>query len=79
MSTPFWKDPVFTVGQEVVCNYADGYHFLKAGNRYKVLDYAPRRVDPTFTWPALVTVSADDGRPNVCHASRFGVLPEGAT
>lgn len=63
-------DPVFEVGDTVVCHADYGYPFT-IGKQYTVLRYEPRYPDLNFTWPAYVHVIGDDGKKTVCHARRF--------
>ena len=65
-------DPVFNVGDEVVCIIPYGYN-LSLNGQYEVLKYVPKDSVPNigFTWPAYVTVQDDSGKKAVCHADRF--------
>ena len=66
----FEPDPVFEVGNIVVCVAPYGYAFTR-DKQYTVLKYEPRYPDTNFTWPAYVTVTGDDGKEAICHARRF--------
>ena len=73
------SEVTFTVGQRVIANpNAQNYgHQLTAGKEYIVTDFQPSVVDPTFTWPAYVTVIGDFGTPVQSHTYRFRPI-EGA-
>ena len=71
MSNPvFEADPVFEVGDVVVCVAPYRYAFT-LGKQYTVLKYEPQYPDTNYTWPAYVTVTGDNGKEAVCHARRF--------
>ena len=71
MSNPvFEPDPVFEVGDVVVCVSANGYT-LPRGKQYVVVKYEAEYPDSAFTWPAYVTIQSDQGRLFICHAYRF--------
>lgn len=69
-----WKDPVFDVGQVVICRIAGGYAFTE-GKEYTVTIYEPRFHDTEcaagFTWPAYIHLLDDNGKETCCHAFRF--------
>lgn len=58
------------VGDIVVCRGSRGYAFT-TGKQYTVLLYEPEAHDPTYTWPAYVSVLDDHGDTVFCHADRF--------
>lgn len=66
-------DPVFEVGQRVVCKGTCYDYNIREGKEYTVLEYEPRShdSDARFTWPAYVHFEDDKGRRRVAHASRF--------
>lgn len=70
------KKPEFEIGQVVVAMHSHG-HQITEGKQYKVTHYQPEVYDPTFTWPAYVTVIGDFGRRVQCHTYRFRALQEG--
>lgn len=67
------KDPVFTVGQQVVARFISGYaNHLTEGKVYTVTAYdPPTPVENGFTFPACVTVIGDWGKPVKSHTYRF--------
>lgn len=66
---PF-ADPVFEVGNVVVCRNPRGY-LLTEGRQYVVEEYTPTDPAFTYTWPAYVVVKDDRGKGAYCHADRF--------
>lgn len=66
---PF-ADPVFEVGDIVVCRNARSYLFTE-GRHYVVEEYTPTDPAPGYTRPAYVAVKDDSGRSVHCHADRF--------
>lgn len=70
------KDQVFVVDQVVVATGSYNW-LLTEGKQYKVVKYEPECRDPTFTWPAYVTVIGDSGKPVTGHTHRFRPLKEG--
>lgn len=67
------EESVFSVGQVVVATGSYCWH-LTEGKKYTVVDYQPRQVGPTFTWPAYVTVIGDSGKKVTGHTHRFRPL-----
>ena len=67
------KDPVFTVGQQVVARFIGGYaNHLTEGKVYTVTVYdPPTPTEVGFTFPAYVTVIGDWGKPVQSHTYRF--------
>ncbi len=63
-------DQKFEVGQKVIATGSYGW-LLTQGKEYEVIKYEPEVRDPTFTWPAYVTVIGDSGKPVSGHAHRF--------
>ena len=49
---------------------------LTEGKKYTVTVYQPEVRDPTFTWPAYVTVIGDSGKPVTGHTHRFRAVQE---
>ena len=60
-----WSDPVFNVGDEVICLSPSGYD-LTLGKSYTVL-----KPSSGFTWPAYVEVMDDGGKHVVSRANMF--------
>ena len=69
------KNPVFEVGQLVVATGSYNW-LLTEGKQYVVIKYEPEQYDPTFTWPAYVTVIGDSGKPVTGHTHRFRALKD---
>jgi hypothetical protein len=61
---------MFTAGQRVkaVSDYA---YQVTEGKEYTVVEFIPKQVTPTFTWPEYVTVISDNGKEVTGHAHRF--------
>lgn len=63
---------MFAVGDKVIAVSNGSYNWLLTeGKEYTVVKYEPPHRDPTFTWPAYVTVLGDHGKPVTGHAHRF--------
>ena len=69
------EDAAFEVGQVVEAT-GDYGHLLTKGKQYIVTEYQPKQYDPTFTWPAYVTVIGDAGKPVTGHAHRFRAMTD---
>lgn len=63
-------DPVFEPGEVVIAAMNYG-HNVTMGKEYTVTTYCPRSPESTFTWPAYVTVTGDNGKPATAHTYRF--------
>lgn len=67
---------VFDVGQTVVAT-GSYQHSITEGKQYKVVRYQAEFYNPTFTWPAYVTVIGDFGKAVTSHTYRYRALREG--
>ncbi len=66
-----WKDPIFEVGDIVICKGNKGIHWLTENKEYTVIKYEPELPDSNFTWPAYVHIVDDANKVAVYHARRF--------
>lgn len=69
------KKPVFEVGQVVEATGSYMWQ-LTEGKKYMVTKYEPEVYDPTFTWPAYVTVIGDMGKQVTGHTHRFRAVTD---
>lgn len=66
-----WKDPIFEIGETIICKGNRGIHWLTENKKYVVIKYEPETPDDFFTWPAYVHIINDNNKAAIYHANRF--------